>query len=274
MPTREARQLLFYKNGQVSTLTGLQNASIFRANNCLMAEFQHQNNDTILLAADRNSSNLMEYRTNLRNTLNYTPYGALHFSASTTLIAHFNGEKKTEQGSYLLKYRWYIPSLMRFSSADRLSPFFEETLNAYAYCSNNPANYIDPSGSTRKPGPWLKFFPRRQFASRRPVAESGTSIKKELSTSPTIKPMTASSASELIAAPSTSKPITAAAPPTSPTKPPQVIKTGLLTPLAAHEEKPETLSIQIIEISIIAIEIEHSPVSIELESTAKRIRKP
>lgn len=43
--------------------------------------------------------------------------------------------------------RTYNPVLMRFHSADSLSPFSEGGLNAYAYCGGDPINRVDPSGA-------------------------------------------------------------------------------------------------------------------------------
>lgn len=43
-------------------------------------------------------------------------------------------------------YRAYNPTLMRFQSADRLSPFAEGGINAYAYCLCDPVNHRDPTG--------------------------------------------------------------------------------------------------------------------------------
>jgi RHS repeat-associated protein len=43
-------------------------------------------------------------------------------------------------------HRTYNPVLMRFHSADRLSPFGKGGINAYAYCQNDPVNFHDPSG--------------------------------------------------------------------------------------------------------------------------------
>ncbi|NLA01594.1 hypothetical protein GTA07_14335 [Rhodococcus hoagii] len=39
-----------------------------------------------------------------------------------------------------------MPTLMRFSAPDSLSPFNEGGLNAYAYCGCDPINHEDPSG--------------------------------------------------------------------------------------------------------------------------------
>ncbi|MCE5978270.1 RHS repeat-associated core domain-containing protein [Pseudomonas sp. JR33AA] len=43
--------------------------------------------------------------------------------------------------------RTYNPVLMRFHSADSLSPFSDGGLNAYAYCAGDPINRVDPSGA-------------------------------------------------------------------------------------------------------------------------------
>ncbi|MEE4693607.1 RHS repeat-associated core domain-containing protein, partial [Pseudomonas alliivorans] len=40
----------------------------------------------------------------------------------------------------------FNPVLMRFNSPDRLSPFGEGGLNAYAYCKGDPVNQVDPTG--------------------------------------------------------------------------------------------------------------------------------
>ncbi|WNW12395.1 RHS repeat-associated core domain-containing protein [Pseudomonas sp. DTU_2021_1001937_2_SI_NGA_ILE_001] len=63
--------------------------------------------------------------------------------------AGFNGEyAEPFTGHYLLGngYRAYNPVLMRFNSADSLSPFGEGGLGAYAYCRGDPLNRRDPSG--------------------------------------------------------------------------------------------------------------------------------
>lgn len=56
-------------------------------------------------------------------------------------------------------HRVYNPILMRFHSADRLSPFGRGGSNAYAYCLGDPVNRHDPSG--RIPqflGPIISFM--------------------------------------------------------------------------------------------------------------------
>ncbi|MFD3206362.1 RHS repeat-associated core domain-containing protein [Pseudomonas sp. LS_2] len=47
--------------------------------------------------------------------------------------------------------RMFSPSLMRFCSTDTLSPFGVGGVNSYAYSSNDPVNFHDPSGNFRIP---------------------------------------------------------------------------------------------------------------------------
>lgn len=42
--------------------------------------------------------------------------------------------------------RWYDPSLSRFTSADSIVPAGVQGYDRFAYVSNNPVRYVDPSG--------------------------------------------------------------------------------------------------------------------------------
>ncbi|WP_409567157.1 RHS repeat-associated core domain-containing protein [Pseudomonas sp.] len=85
--------------------------------------------------------------TTLEHTQTYSAYGfSRHMEDSSSL--GFNGERLGSDGLYLLGngYRAYNPALMRFHNADSLSPFEQGGTNAYAYCSNDPINRVDPDG--------------------------------------------------------------------------------------------------------------------------------
>ena len=53
-------------------------------------------------------------------------------------------------GLYYLKSRYYDPEICRFINADNLASTGQGILgtNMFAYCLNNPANYIDSEGTS------------------------------------------------------------------------------------------------------------------------------
>jgi len=96
----------------------------------------------------------------------FTPYGYLCKSPDQML--GFNGQFHDNYlGGYLLGqgYRCYNPTLMRLHSPDDISPFGMGGMNAYAYCSADPVNSIDPSGHA---GSGLPTPPKTLTAGRKP----------------------------------------------------------------------------------------------------------
>ncbi|WP_267813025.1 RHS repeat-associated core domain-containing protein [Pseudomonas sp. RtIB026] len=86
----------------------------------------------------------------------YSAYGYCADAGEAAFLA-FNGEYwDVDTEGYLLGngYRLYSPSLLRFSSADEMSPFGKGGINAYAYCGGDPINNVDPSGRGLLPVKW------------------------------------------------------------------------------------------------------------------------
>ncbi|WP_256577954.1 RHS repeat-associated core domain-containing protein [Pseudomonas sp. Irchel s3h17] len=108
--------------------------------------------ETTLLATDRAHSLLHTLTgTDLRQ-MAYTAYGHHPAESGLSRLLGFNGEcPDSITGHYLLGQgkRAYNPVLMRFNSPDNLSPFGEGGINSYAYCGDDPINFVDPTGSIK-----------------------------------------------------------------------------------------------------------------------------
>lgn len=86
-----------------------------------------------------------------RNPSNYSPYGYRNAEKQRVGQLGFNGELlSSSMECYALGngHRIYSPRLMRFISADALSPFNRGGINCYAYCLNDPVNAQDPTGKS------------------------------------------------------------------------------------------------------------------------------
>lgn len=83
--------------------------------------------------------------------LAYTVYGFSGLSHPSSIVGFAGQWRDAGSGFYPLGNgrRMYSPSISRFTSPDGLSPFGNGGVNAYAYCSGDPVNYVDPSGFNR-----------------------------------------------------------------------------------------------------------------------------
>lgn len=136
----------FYQKSRLTTeIQGQIQRSIVQSEDQLLAQQTRRAGLTecALLGTDQQGSVL---NTAENVPVAYTPYGTRHPLAD---LPGFNGEQPDPvTGHYLLGngYRAFNPVLMRFNSPDNLSPFGEGGINAYAYCSGDPVNRVDPTG--------------------------------------------------------------------------------------------------------------------------------
>jgi RHS repeat-associated protein len=141
----------FYRMSHLATeIQGEIQRSIMQSEDQLLAQQTRRADlaDCALLGTDPQRSVL---NTAEHFQVAYAPYGTRHPELD---LPGFNGEQPDPvTGHYLLGngYRAFNPVLMRFNSPDSLSPFGEGGINAYAYCSGDPINRVDPTGHT----PWL-----------------------------------------------------------------------------------------------------------------------
>ena len=155
----------FYNNDRLTTeLQGSRQVQILQSDNALLAERLHEG-DLISarpLMTDYQGSVLQTHQ----GRTAYTPYGHRPDSAFKTSYLGFNRQLADAlTGHYPLGngHRFYNPVLMRFNSADRLSPFAEGGINSYAYCGGDPINRSDPSGSVFEGIAWLAMSAVQTF---------------------------------------------------------------------------------------------------------------
>lgn len=79
----------------------------------------------------------------------YGAYGNIEANEGFSPLAVYAGMVRENHGLYYARRRYYDPGLFRFISADPLvgTPGLPGTHNAYAYASNNPFRYVDPTGT-------------------------------------------------------------------------------------------------------------------------------
>lgn len=104
---------------------------------------------TRLLVTDIAGSVLKRLSDQQPEVFAYCAFGHLGPARAVAPLLGFNSQHREPlTGVYLLGngHRSFNPVLMRFVSADDLSPFGDGGINAYAYCQNDPINRTDPSG--------------------------------------------------------------------------------------------------------------------------------
>ncbi|WP_176513569.1 RHS repeat-associated core domain-containing protein [Pseudomonas faucium] len=144
-------QQYFYRGNKLATLrTGAAQHTIVSANNLNLGETTMATAQTRLLATDAQDSTVIS-ELESQASIAYSPYGHDSCPPTSLVLSRFTGQSWLPSAiGYMLGngHRLFNPGLMRFYSADGLSPFGQGGLNAYAYCANDPINRSDPSGKS------------------------------------------------------------------------------------------------------------------------------
>jgi RHS repeat-associated protein len=87
---------------------------------------------------------------NILNKYDYAPFGEpqiIQETVENSLL--FTGEPYDQSELLYLRARYYDPKTGRFVSKDKYKGEVTDpsSQNSYAYCGNNPVNYVDPSGN-------------------------------------------------------------------------------------------------------------------------------
>lgn len=140
--------LLFYNHAQLSMIKrSAATTRLFCAGFELLSE-QNIQGGLLFCARDAAGSPLLTVDRQRQTThQTFTAYGHDRGEKARTSATGFNGELlDTVLEGYLLGngHRVYSPGMMRFFSADSLSPFNAGGPNAY--CGDDPIGKIDPSG--------------------------------------------------------------------------------------------------------------------------------
>lgn len=142
--------LYFYQDTYHHTqLNGSTARRIFRAKGHLLAEI---GSSPKWLMTDMQESVIQTRHISDCRQSTYCPYGYSDAVISASALAGFNGERMDSfTGCYPLGngYRFYNPSLMRFTAPDNISPFGQGGYNSFAYCSGEPVNFVDRTGHMR-----------------------------------------------------------------------------------------------------------------------------
>ncbi|MFJ4445827.1 RHS repeat-associated core domain-containing protein [Pseudomonas sp. NPDC089422] len=141
------RKIFYLRNRVASVLeAGVWESYVCAADQAVAIDSKKKKAAIMLLVNDQAFTVLAGVKASCLQHQRFNVYG---FSIDLMVAIGLNGQpvdRLTRRYQLGHGHREYDPAIMRFASADGLSPFGKGGINAYAYCENDPVNKSDPSG--------------------------------------------------------------------------------------------------------------------------------
>lgn len=153
--TGDNRLRHFYQVDRLTTLLGAHSLSLLGGDQYLLAQLRYTADVTksVLLASGEGRTVLGVSLIDRRAEFSYMPYGFHNHQPDLQDLPAYRGElpdRLLPGYSLGAGYRMFNTRLMRFHSADSLSPFGAGGINAYVFALGDPVNLFDPSGHMPK----------------------------------------------------------------------------------------------------------------------------
>lgn len=147
----------YYDRGVVAfTLDGtsLSAANVLDAEGDAIGTYRGSTYYTYLKDGQASTTSMVKQDGSLAAAYDYTDFGEtteITGSGVDNQICYTGGIYDKETGLYYLNARYYDPEIGRFISQDSYRGELDDPgqWHLYAYCANNPINYVDPSGHAK-----------------------------------------------------------------------------------------------------------------------------
>ena len=146
--------VLYTKDGST-----ISSANVLSDSGAAIGTYRSSTYHTYLKDMQGSTTNLVKSDGTLSAAYDYTDFGEtteLAGAAFDNQIRYTGGIYDEETGLYYLNARYYDPGTGRFISQDSYRGKIDDPnqWHLYAYCANNPINYVDPSGH------WVRTYGR------------------------------------------------------------------------------------------------------------------
>ena len=144
----------FYENGVVSVIedsSSVTAANLLTNEGGLVGSFRGNTYHNYLTDVQGSTTNIIKEDETLSAAYDYTDFGEtteLTGNGFDNQICYTGGIYDESTTFYYLNARYYDPEMGRFISQDTYRGELDDPdqWHLYAYCANNPINYVDPSG--------------------------------------------------------------------------------------------------------------------------------